>query len=316
MTENQPAREAPSADTAAEPDAPLVPGAEPDLPEEDESGHDVHDTIAADLSEIDAGAQAQAARIEAGEAPDDDGQARQRYSTGLRLRLHGTVNAPSHGGNRGRPTFGVFHSMECPMRAGYAASIAKYFARGPGTSCHYNVDPAETWGVLADSLVGWHVGNANNRSIGLEQAGRAAMSRGEWTTAEGMAQHARAAEIVRHARDEYGIGMYFMSDQQLRDAHAGRMARGHRDGFGGRAGPGGAATGGGEPVGGAAPAGGALGAARRALAGQPRRAGQSARRHPVRLGRGGGDGALRAAAPDLAMGGARDREQLAGAGLG
>jgi hypothetical protein len=52
------------------------------------------------------------------------------------------------------------------------------------------------------------------------------MSRGEWTTPEGMAQHARAAEIVRHARDEYGIGMYFMSDQQLRDAHAGRIIGG------------------------------------------------------------------------------------------
>jgi hypothetical protein len=225
MTDNQPSVVLAEGETAAEPDAPLVPGAEPDLPEQDEAD-DLHEVLEAAEAEIDADAQAQAARIEAGEAPDEDGQARQRYSTGLRLRLHGTVNAPSHGGNRGRPTFGVFHSMECPMRAGYAASIAKYFARGPGTSCHYNVDPAETWGVLSDSLVGWHVGNANNRSIGLEQAGRAAMSRGEWTTPEGMAQHARAAEIVRHARDEYGIGMYFMSDQQLRDAHAGRIIGG------------------------------------------------------------------------------------------
>jgi hypothetical protein len=181
MTDNQPSVVLAEGETAAEPDAPLVPGAEPDLPEQDEAD-DLHEVLEAAEAEIDADAQAQAARIEAGEAPDEDGQARQRYSTGLRLRLHGTVNAPSHGGNRGRPTFGVFHSMECPMRAGYAASIAKYFARGPGTSCHYNVDPAETWGVLSDSLVGWHVGNANNRSIGLEQAGRAAMSRGECGT--------------------------------------------------------------------------------------------------------------------------------------
>jgi hypothetical protein len=46
MTDNQPVALA-EGETAAEPDAPLVPGAEPDLAEEDESGHDVHDTIAA-----------------------------------------------------------------------------------------------------------------------------------------------------------------------------------------------------------------------------------------------------------------------------
>jgi hypothetical protein len=49
MTDNQPSVVLAEGETAAEPDAPLVPGAEPDLPEEDESGHDVHDTIAAEV---------------------------------------------------------------------------------------------------------------------------------------------------------------------------------------------------------------------------------------------------------------------------
>jgi hypothetical protein len=134
-----------------------------------------------------------------------------RFGTGLHLTLAGTVVAPSHGAARARVTFGVFHSMETPLQAGYAGAIARYFAGGPGTSCHYNVDPAETWGVLPDLVVGWHVGNANTRSLGLEQSGRAAMTRQQWLTDDGMAQHRRAADVVRHARDEYGIGMYLMT---------------------------------------------------------------------------------------------------------
>jgi hypothetical protein len=207
-------------DTAAAENAPYVPGVETDLDEEPEyPGHLLDEN---DWELLTEDADAHAVRI----TTEDDQAIPRPRKTGLGLRLNGSVTAGSHGSRRGRPTFGVFHSMETPLRAGYAASIARYFAGGPGTSCHYNVDPAETWGVLPDDLVAWHVGNANSRSIGLEQSGRAAMSRAEWTSPEGMAQHHRAAEIVRHARDEYGIGIYLMSDQQLRDAHAGRIVGG------------------------------------------------------------------------------------------
>jgi hypothetical protein len=216
----------PGEDTPAAEDAPLVPGVAPLTafpPEPGDPGHLVPD---AHWQAVEEEAERRRQQLADGQPPREAVRPDGRFGTGLRLTLAGTVTAPSHGATRGRPTFGVFHTMETPLRAGYAASIARYFAGGPGTSCHYTVDPTEAWGVLPDTTVAWHVGTANTRSLGLEQSGRAAMTRAQWLTDDGMAQHRRAAEIVRHARDEYGIGMYLMTDQQLRDAHAGKIVGG------------------------------------------------------------------------------------------
>jgi len=162
-------------------------------------------------------AEAQAVRIAAGHGAELE---QHGLATGL-LPLSGVVNAPSNGGRRvaGAPTFGVLHTAETPLRAGYAAAIARYFAGGPGTSCHYMTDPAESWGVLDDSLVAWHCGTGNLNSIALEQAGRAAMTRAEWLVPDGYAQLRRNALIMRAARARYGIGLYWMTDAQLLAAH-------------------------------------------------------------------------------------------------
>jgi hypothetical protein len=80
--------------------------------------------------------------------------------------------------------------------------------------------------VLPDEWVAWHVGNANTRSIGVEQSGYASFPREQWLTPEGMDQHRRTAQLVRHARDEYGIGMYLMTDAQLLAAHRGQIIGG------------------------------------------------------------------------------------------
>lgn len=163
-------------------------------------------------------------RIERGESPETPPLAVGRFGTGLALPVDGAVSSPSNGGRRsGGPTFGVLHSAETPLAAGYAASIARYFAGGPGTSCHYMIDPAETWGVLDDGLIAWHCGNGNPRSIGVEQAGRASFTRAQWLSTDGRRQQQRVAAIMRAARDRYGIGLYWMSDAQLAAAHRGQL---------------------------------------------------------------------------------------------
>lgn len=184
-----------------------------------------------DWAAVVAAAEVEAQRIAAGhvpaEAPARGMGAVVRFGTGA-LLVSGQVTAPNNGGRRklGAPRFGVLHSAETPLQAGYAASIARYFRDRAPTSCHYMTDPAETWGVLPDELVAWHVGNANPNSLALEQAGYARMSRAEWTNPEGLAQLDRNAVVMRAARDRYGIGLYWMTDQQLRDAHAGRIVGG------------------------------------------------------------------------------------------
>jgi hypothetical protein len=146
-----------------------------------------------------------------------------RYGTGS-LQLDGQVVAARHGGARpGAPTFGVLHDAETPLAAGFAASIAHMFATTTqDKSCHYMTDPAETWGVLDDLLVAWHCGNGNPRSIGLEQAGYARFTEAQWTVPDGLAQMDRNADVMRACRARFGIGLFWMTDEQLRAAHAGR----------------------------------------------------------------------------------------------
>jgi hypothetical protein len=180
---------------------------------------------------VQADAERQAERIAAGHAPHEAPVLEEgRRTTGVAIPLSGVVHADSHGGRRsGPPTFGVLHSAETPLRAGYAGSLSRNWfgpSGGATTSCHYFTDPAETWGVLPDELVAYHVGGANPRSIGVEQAGYARYTRAEWTTPEGMAQLRRNAVLMRAMRDRYGIGLFWNTDQQLRDAHAGRYVAG------------------------------------------------------------------------------------------
>lgn len=171
-------------------------------------------------------AEVEAARIAAGGGAQARRDLFAPLTTGA-LPLSGVVTAARHGGARKAPTFGVIHSAETPLRAGYAASIARMFATTTqDKSCHYMTDPAETWGVLDDLLVAWHVGGANPNSLGLEQAGMAAMTREQWLVPEGIAQMRRNGAVMRAARDRYGIGLFWNTDQQLRDAHARRVVAG------------------------------------------------------------------------------------------
>lgn len=173
-----------------------------------------------------AAAELEAERIAAGHPAPERPQVR-GMATGA-LPLSGQVTARSAGGQRkgGDPTFGVLHSAETPLAAGYAAAIARYFRDKAPTSCHYMTDPAETWGVLDDSRVAWHCGTGNTNSVALEQAGRASMTRAQWLVPEGISQMHRNGAVIRACRAEYGIGAYWMTDQQLRDAHARRIVGG------------------------------------------------------------------------------------------
>jgi len=139
-----------------------------------------------------------------------------------------TITAKWNGGKRpGPPTFGVLHDAETPLEAGYAKAIANMFATTTAQkSATYMVDPVDTVQLLDESLIAWHVGNANPRSIGVEQAGYAAFTLAQWSTPAAFLQEARVAQLMREIQGRHGIGLYWMTDQQLRDAHAGRIVGG------------------------------------------------------------------------------------------
>jgi hypothetical protein len=139
-----------------------------------------------------------------------------------------TITARWNGGQRpGPPTFGVLHDAETPLEAGYARAIANMFATtSTQKSATYMVDPVDTVQLLDESLIAWHCGNANPRSIGVEQSGYAQFTEAEWSTDAAFQQEERVAQLMREIRDRHGIGLYWMTDQQLRDAHAGRIVGG------------------------------------------------------------------------------------------
>lgn len=158
------------------------------------------------------------------------GAARPRYGLGAGTGVDGVVTARYNGGRMtGRPTFVVIHDAETPLVDSYVQAIAGYFQRGPaaGTSAHHMVGPRTWLQLLPEDVVAYAAGpKANPRGIHVEQTGYARFTRAQWTSQDGLAQVARMADCVRAACLRWGIPMRWCTDQQLRDAAAGRALGG------------------------------------------------------------------------------------------
>lgn len=132
----------------------------------------------------------------------------------------------------GTPTLIVLHSMECPMEAGRARSVAQWFggADSPQASAHYLVDPATTICGVRPPNIAWHVGNANwysgGPSIGIEQTGYAAFSTEEWTSPLGLAQLDRVVDLVTSLCDRYGIPKTWLGPNELQAGQHGISTHG------------------------------------------------------------------------------------------
>lgn len=116
------------------------------------------------------------------------------------------ISAYGHGGHL-NPLGVVMHSAETPLRAGYAASVARNWFATPaaGTSATGMVDPQDVVRMLPDNVVAWHCGNGNQYAIGWEQAGYAAQGRDVWLSVDGMAQMRLLAGEFRKASDKFNI---------------------------------------------------------------------------------------------------------------
>lgn len=135
------------------------------------------------------------------------------------------IAAWAHGGAfEVPPNLVVVHAAECPIRGGYARSVAGWFARspadaGPGTSAHTFADPAEVVEMVRAGTIAYHVGPAGNPlSRGEEHAGYTAYTREQWTTPDGLAMlrlssARRAGYMVTH-----DIPIRWLSIEQVRQA--------------------------------------------------------------------------------------------------
>lgn len=129
--------------------------------------------------------------------------------------------SPTRGGSQD-PNIGVIHSIESPLRPGYAKTLvgpAYFGSSAAGVSIHYLVDPVDTCQGLPETTVGFHVGGGNRGTIGIEQAGYARFSSAEWNTADGQRQMARLSALMADiSRRRPKIALRWLSDAQLRGA--------------------------------------------------------------------------------------------------
>jgi len=98
-----------------------------------------------------------------------------------------------------RITLIVIHTMETMCKPKVARAIAGWFgsARAPQASAHYCVDPDEVIQCVRVEDVAWHCGRfGNGQSIGIELAGRAAMTPEQWAQEGPQAMLRRAARLV------------------------------------------------------------------------------------------------------------------------
>ena len=135
--------------------------------------------------------------------------------------------------------FVVIHSAETPERPDTAVRLAAYFADPRQTrrgevvevkaSAHYSVDSRNVVQHVAEVDVAWHVRTKgwNDRSVGVELAGRASQSRAEWLDAYGMTLLPRAARLVADVCKRWNIPPDYLSGEALSDGSRG--ITGHRD---------------------------------------------------------------------------------------
>lgn len=133
------------------------------------------------------------------------------------------VQAPSHGGafRAGAPRLIVIHSLEAPAKRGLAYSLAGGWIQTAGVSPQHITDPGETVDCLRPGVVGWHCGNGNQVSVGLEVTGRAGWSAAEWLEPEAFAAVRLDAKQGAVVAKHYGIPMRWLSLQQIRNGERG-----------------------------------------------------------------------------------------------
>jgi hypothetical protein len=185
--------------------------------------------VVADAAEIRREQEEAAAAAEA-EGGEDVGR---RLGAGLLAapprRLTAAVDFTARGRASGKyfPVSGiptqliVFHSMECPLQAGYARSLTNWAltpesAGGPQASWHRGYGPDERVYFIPDELGAWHASEANVLSIGLEQTGYAAYTRAQWTTPDGLKMLDSVASDVAAICKRDGIPARWLTTAEVR----------------------------------------------------------------------------------------------------
>ncbi|WP_029135338.1 hypothetical protein [Nakamurella lactea] len=94
----------------------------------------------------------------------------------------------------------IVHTVESDLRDSLAVSLAGpdwFGSTKAGTSPHAIVGPVSRVGTVLRKFKSWAVGSpGNNITYNIEQTGRAAFTRAQWLTTEGLAQISNVALVI------------------------------------------------------------------------------------------------------------------------
>ncbi len=112
----------------------------------------------------------------------------------------------------------VIHTMESPEKPDTAESVAAWFAgsTAPQASAHYCIDADSIVECVRDTDVAWHAPGANHNGLGLEHAGRAAQTGGDWSDAYSTKLLDVSARLVAQKCAKYDIPAVWLTAAQLR----------------------------------------------------------------------------------------------------
>jgi N-acetyl-anhydromuramyl-L-alanine amidase AmpD len=136
---------------------------------------------------------------------------------------HPFVESPNHTPTTGRRIdVVVIHTMEIAERADSAEAVARWFSRPEvEVSAHYCVDADSTVQCVRERDIAWHARGGNERSIGVELAGRAGQGKAGWADAYSYAVLERAAALTADICARHAIPVRWLRAAALRNGARG-----------------------------------------------------------------------------------------------
>lgn len=123
--------------------------------------------------------------------------------------------------NRGRCDLVVIHDMEAPEKGDTAENVARYFQNvDRKASAHYNVDNNSIVQCVLEKDVAYHAPGANHNGIGIEHAGYARQSRGEWTDLYGLQMLDLSVRLVADICSRHAIPLVYVDANRLKTGGA------------------------------------------------------------------------------------------------
>lgn len=138
------------------------------------------------------------------------------------------VESPNRTRTEGRTVdLVVIHTMEVAETRGAAEAVARWFASPEAAvAAHYCVDSDSVVQCVREQDVAWHARGGNERSIGIELAGRAGQGAAGWEDEYSGAVLVRAARLTAGICARHSLPLRWLQAADLRAGRRGLTGHG------------------------------------------------------------------------------------------